>query len=57
MKPAFKLKIIMIPIASSDLVFKMEDKLNEMFMDFKVLSKIKRFDCRVWQSNNISWYH
>jgi len=37
----------MICIANSELVFKMKDKLKRMFMDIKVLSKIKRLDCRV----------
>jgi len=37
MKPASKIKAIMIFIASSELVFKMEDKLNGMFIDFTPL--------------------
>jgi len=43
MKPASKIKAIMIFIASSE--FKMEDTLKGMFMDFRVLSK--RLNCRV----------
>jgi len=52
-KPVSKVKAIMIFIANSELVFKMEDKLKEMFMNFKVLSKTKRLDCRVGQLNSI----
>jgi len=52
-KPAWKIKAITIFIASSELVFKNVDKLKGMFMDFRVLSKTKRLDCRVGQSNSI----
>jgi len=51
MKPASKIKAIMIFIESSELGFKMEDKLKGMFMDFKESSKIKLLDFRVGQSN------
>jgi len=50
---ASKIKAIMIFIVSSELVCQMENKLKGMFMDFKVLSNIKRLDCNVGQSNII----
>jgi len=53
MQPAPKIKAIMIFIASSELVFKKEEKFEEMFMDFRVLSDTKRLDCRIGQSTSI----
>jgi len=50
MKPASKIKLIIIFVTISELELRMEERLRGTFMELRELNKIARFACREGQS-------